>query len=172
MPARYRFDTTWRARAEPAIVWDVLYDVPSYPEWWPEVKRVVERRAHEAYELSVRSILPYRLTFTLHQRDADRDGGLLDAELRGELAGFSRWTIRPAPAGSILRYEQEVVTTPPLFNVLAPLARPAFVANHAWMMRSGERGLQTFLAGHRFGREGPRGRHQEAARRRGQAAER
>lgn len=147
-------------------MWDVLYDVPSYPEWWPQVKRVSDLTG-ENYEIVARSFLPYDLVFTLGQNVADRDGGVLEAELRGDLDGFSRWSIRPARAGSVLVYEQEVVTTGWIFNALAPVARPAFEANHAWMMRSGERGLRTFMAGHRFGREGPLGEHQEKARRAG-----
>jgi hypothetical protein len=34
---------------------------------------------------------------------------------------------------------------------LLPIARPAFRANHALMMRRGERGLRTYLAGFEHG---------------------
>ena len=161
---RYRFESVWRVRADPGSVWDVLYDVPSYPEWWPQVKAVTELRREESYRVVVRSLLPYTLEFTLGQSVAERDQGVLEASLSGELEGFSRYTIRPAPAGSVLRFAEEVLTRKPILNRLAPLARPAFEMNHWWMMRNGERGLRTFMAGLRFAKEGPRGRHQELRR--------
>jgi polyketide cyclase/dehydrase/lipid transport protein len=158
----YRFQATWRVRAAPGDVWDVLYDVPSYPDWWPQVKHVSELIGEETYDVQVRSALPYLLRFTLGQSLADRDAGILEADLRGDLDGFSRYTIREARAGSVLHYEQEVVTTKGLLNLLEPIARPTFVANHWWMMRSGERGLRAFMAGHRFATHGPKGEHHGA----------
>ena len=172
-PVRYAFETFWRVRAEPGDVWDVLYDVPSYPHWWPQVREVGELSGEtETYDVLVRSVLPYDLRFRLSQRVADRATGILEAGLHGDLEGFSRWSIRPARAGAILRFEEEVVTTRRLFNVLAPVARPAFVGNHWWMMRSGEIGLQTFMSGYRFGRQGPIGKHQQVARARAKRAQR
>ena len=37
----------------------------------------------------------------------------------------------------------------PLLRRLELIARPAFKANHSRMMRDGERGLRTYLAGYR-----------------------
>lgn len=161
---QYRFEATWRIRAAAGDVWDVLYDVPSYPDWWPQVKHVSELIGEESYDVTVRSLLPYVLRFTLGQSLADRDAGVLQADLRGDLDGFSRFTIREAPAGSVLYYAQEVETTRSILNVLEPVARPTFVANHWWMMRGGERGLATFMAGHRFAKAGPKGEHHRARR--------
>ena len=45
-------------------------------------------------------------------------------------------------------FDEEVVTTKRTLNVLAPVARPLFKLNHEFMMRHGEAGLRTFLAGH------------------------
>ncbi|MGI8806288.1 MAG: hypothetical protein ACR2KK_00255 [Acidimicrobiales bacterium] len=46
-----------------------------------------------------------------------------------------------------------MVTHRRLLNVLAPAARPAFVANHALMMRHGRAGLANFMAGFSLGGE-------------------
>src|SRR5688500_6263985 len=144
---RYHFESTWPIRADASAVWDVLYDVPSYPSWWPEVKHVGELNG-ETYDVIVRSLLPYNLRFTLGQSVADRGRGLLEAALRGDIDGSSRWTIRPAPAGAVVHFGEEVVTRKAILNALEAVARPGFRANHFWMMRNGERGLATFMAGH------------------------
>ena len=44
-----------------------------------------------------------------------------------------------------------MVANKALLRRLAPIARPAFRANHALMMRHGERGLRTYLAGFEHG---------------------
>jgi hypothetical protein len=38
-----------------------------------------------------------------------------------------------------------------LLDVLAPIARPGFKANHALMMRHGQQGLRTYMAGYSRG---------------------
>ena len=80
---------------------------------------------------------------------------LFEATMTGDLEGFSRWTIKPGPEGSVMRFDEEVTTNKRSLNLLAPIARPAFKANHTFMMRHGEAGLRTFLAGLRLGRQLP-----------------
>jgi hypothetical protein len=94
-----------------------------------------------------RSLLPYELRFVSRQRRGPHPHGVIDAELRGDLEGFARFTVVDADAGCHLLYDQEVVTNKGMLRTLAPLARPAFRANHALMMRHGEQGLRTFMAG-------------------------
>jgi hypothetical protein len=77
----------------------------------------------------------------------DVDGGLLEANLIGDLEGFSRWTITPDGAGATAVFDEDVVATKRLLRVLAPVARPGFRANHWLMMRHGEAGLRVYLAG-------------------------
>jgi hypothetical protein len=80
-----------------------------------------------------------------------RDAGarILEANMSGDLDGFSRWTISSAPNGTSAVFEEEVVATKTLLRRLELIARPAFKANHTKMMRDGERGLRTYLAGYR-----------------------
>lgn len=151
---RYRFASLWRVAALPDDAFTALLDVPSYPAWWPQVKRVRQVPGRR-YEVTMRSVLPITLTVELEQVAVDRAGGLLDARLTGDLDGRARWTIETTPVGSELRFDEDVVTTRPLMNALAPVARAAFVANHWLMMRAGERGLRVLLAGYRLGREPP-----------------
>ena len=45
-------------------------------------------------------------------------------------------------------FEEEVTATKALLRYLAPVARPAFRANHTLMMRHGQAGLRVYLAGY------------------------
>ena len=93
-------------------------------------------------------MLPYDLVFTTHQTRRDPQARVLEAHLAGDLEGFSRWTIQEFPEGSRATFEEEVVANKKLLQRLDPVARPAFRANHKLMMKHGERGLRTYLAGY------------------------
>jgi hypothetical protein len=132
-------------------VFEVLRDLERYPEWWPEVRQVSRGDGPEV-DMMARSLLPYELRFTTKEGTVDAVAGVIEGLLSGDLEGFSRWTITADGSGSRLTYDQEVVTHKRLLDVLAPVARPFFKANHTLMMRHGEAGLRTFLAGYRMGR--------------------
>jgi hypothetical protein len=71
---------------------------------------------------------------------------VLEATLSGDLDGFSRWTITAVDGGTVAVFEEEVETTKRALRLLAPVARPAFRANHWLMMRHGQAGLQARLS--------------------------
>jgi hypothetical protein len=148
---RYEFQSVWTMDATPADVYDALEELGDYPLWWPEVKEVV-RIDDTRYRLRCRSLLPYDLRFVTEQARRDRDAGVLEAKMEGDLEGFSRWTISADGTGSRLVFDEVVITNKRMLNLLAPLARPAFKANHALMMRNGKRGLTAYLGGFRRGR--------------------
>ena len=150
---RYRFRSTWRVDASPADVYAVLHELADYPVWWPEV-RVADQVSDDTFELTCRSLLPYDLVFRTSQEREDPDAGVLEARLTGDLDGFSRWTISSSGSGTVAVFEEEVEATKALLRRLAPVARPAFTGNHWLMMRHGQAGLRTFLAGYQRGRLG------------------
>jgi uncharacterized protein YndB with AHSA1/START domain len=147
----YVFRSEWRIDAPPADVYAVLHELPDYPAWWPEV-RTTEEVGEQAYRLTCRSTLPYDLVFVTTQARQDPEAGVLEANLAGDLDGFSRWTITASGTGSLAVFEEEVDATKPLLRRLAAVARPAFKANHSLMMRHGQAGLRTYVAGYRLGR--------------------
>lgn len=146
--SRYEFSSTWHLAAAPDDVYAVLERLPDYPLWWPQVRSVTPR-GHDAYELVCRSSLPYELRFTTRQSVRDSSRRVLEAAMNGDLEGFSRWTIGVDSNGTTATFDEEVVATKALLRRLEPLARPAFKVNHSRMMRDGERGLRTYLAGYR-----------------------
>ena len=92
-------------------------------------------------------MLPYNLVFESIQDRRDPDEGVLEARLVGDLDGFSRWT-NPLIAIVTAVFEEEVTATKALLRYLAPVARPAFRANHTLMMQHGQAGLRVYLAGY------------------------
>lgn len=82
----------------------------------------------------------------------DPHAGILEARLTGDLAGVIRWTIEPAADGCLITFDEDVGTTKATLNRLAPVVRPAYIANHFLMMAHGQAGLRTFLAGYALAR--------------------
>ena len=149
---RYHFVSHWTASAPVDAAYAAIYAVARYPVWWPEVKEVRQLSADHLW-LRTRSVLPYDLAFRLDRTIADPVAGVLEAVLRGDLEGRIRWTIGTAEEGCRITFDEDVVTNKRALNAFAPIARPAFVANHALMMAHGQAGLRTFLAGYTLGRE-------------------
>jgi len=152
--SKYRFRSVWRVGASAPDAFSVLSCVEDYVDWWPEV-REVRRLSDESFELRCRSVLPYDLVFVSTQARVDPTARVLRATLTGDLNGYSRWTIYPETEGSLLIFDEEVTLGKESLRRIAPIARPAFRANHKIMMSSGERGLRTYLAGYERGQKTP-----------------
>lgn len=148
---RYHFVSHWTVDAPPSAAYAAIYEVVRYPAWWPEVKEA--RKLDEDHLwMRTRSILPYDLAFELERTIADPGAGVLEARLTGDLEGVIRWTIEGTRDGCRITFDEDVVTNKATLNRLAPIVRPAYVANHALMMAHGQSGLRTFLAGYALAR--------------------
>lgn len=141
----YRFMSEWRLDRPCDEVFHALQDLLSYPSWWPEVKKVTMEDGSSA-TVAIRAMLPYSLRFQLDQQRVDAEQGVLQASMSGDLEGWSRWSIFPGEGECLLKFEEEVRVNRPLLKALSPIARPLLRANHAVMMRRGERGLRRFLS--------------------------
>ncbi|MFE4970533.1 SRPBCC family protein [Kitasatospora sp. NPDC056651] len=154
-PNHYRFRGVWRLAAPASAVYAALEDVRSYPLWWPEV-REVRPTGEDSGDVVVRALLPYRLVIGLATSRRDPAAGVLEAAMRGDLAGWSRFTVTPdgtgradgtGGTGSRVLFEEESRPGKPLLRRLALPLHPLFRVNHAVMMRRGRRGLAAYLAG-------------------------
>ena len=148
---RYVFHSDWDIDAPVDDVYAVIRDQSTYVKWWKEVREATDL-GDDRCRVRARSSLPIYLDFTASLGSEDRDRGFLEARLEGDLEGFVRWQLSPRGDGTHISYDQEVLTNKLLINALSPIARPAFRANHWLMMRNGEKGLNTFMAGVRFDR--------------------
>jgi len=144
---RYVFRSTWHVNARYDDVCAVLADVTTYPLWWPEVKSV-EPVGDGRYRMVARSLLPYELRFVSEEQNGGRTAGVIEARLAGDLEGFARFRVEDLGASCRMVYDQEVETHRAVLNALAPIARLPFRFNHWLMMRHGEAGLRTFMAGY------------------------
>ncbi|MFE7589317.1 SRPBCC family protein [Kitasatospora sp. NPDC057512] len=162
-PNHYRFRGVWRLAAPVSAVYAALEDVRSYPLWWPEI-REVRPTGEDSGDVVVRALLPYRLVIGLAAKRRDPAAGVLEVAMRGDLAGWSRFTVTPdlvggadgpggprgacgpGGAGSRVLFEEDTRPGKPLLRRLALPLHPLFRANHAVMMRRGRRGLAAYLA--------------------------
>lgn len=140
MPRQFRFTAGWDHPAEPGRVVEALADIGAYPQWWPQV-RAVRRLDERTVRAVCRSFLPFTLDLVLTQVVEDRVAGLLEADIGGDLTGWSRWTLEAYAGGTRLGYEQEVDVASPGLARAARHLGPLLEANHAWMMRGARRGL-------------------------------
>jgi hypothetical protein len=146
----YRFVNVWHLEFRPEEVYRGLEDIARYPRWWPEVRRV-DRVDDDTVRIVARSLLPYSLTFEATDSRQDEQAGVLEVAMKGDLEGFSRWTVESGRTGTRARFEEEVIARKDSLRRLAFVARPFFRWNHTLMMRNGRRGLAVYLAGYRAG---------------------
>ncbi|MDO0916340.1 SRPBCC family protein [Streptomyces sp. DT2A-34] len=155
--SHYRFRSLWALPAPPATVYGLLEQAEDYPCWWPQVREVT-KVSDTTGVITIRSVLPYDMTFTACEVRRDPEAGVLEIAMSGDIDGWARWTVTSQGGGSIARYDQVVAVNKPLLRRFAVPGRPVFRANHWLMMRAGRRGLVAHLAGgHHGGRQGGHG---------------
>jgi ribosome-associated toxin RatA of RatAB toxin-antitoxin module len=138
---RYRFRSEWLLPATPDRVFNALADLGDYVLWWPEIKQVA-RVDEDSATITCRATLPFELVFTTTRSREDRDDRVLEATLRGDLEGTTRWTIRSAADDTTVAvFDEDVVARKRLLRAFSPVARPVFGWNHEVMMRHGHAGL-------------------------------
>ena len=144
--ADYRFLTTWIVAAPIERVWDVIYAIERWPEWWEGVERVTELHHGEGdgegtvYRHVWRSKIPYAVEFDVTVTSVERPH-VIAARAEGGLAGTGTFRLFESPLGTAVTYDWAVRTTKPWMNAVAPLGRPLFAWNHHSVMRQGGVGL-------------------------------
>ena len=148
--AEYRFLTTWVVDAPIDRVWEAIYAIERWPEWWRGVERVDELFHGEGngegtiYRHVWRSAIPYAVTFTVTVTRVE-EPYLIEARAEGGLEGTGTFRLFASPGGTAVTYDWAVRTTKSWMNAVAPLARPAFAWNHHAVMKSGGKGLARLL---------------------------
>lgn len=147
----YHLLTIWRIEAPLEAVYAAIQNSLGWPDWWPGVQQAEQVQAGEAdginsvWRYRWQGDLPYQVVFAVR---ATRIEPLLAIEgtASGDLDGVGRWHFSREGAVSVVRYEWQVHSTRWWMNLIAPLARPIFVRNHARLMTQGAEGLARLLA--------------------------
>ncbi|AOK15867.1 polyketide cyclase [Burkholderia cepacia] len=148
--AEYRFSTTWRVDAPLAAVWDAIYQVDRWPDWWKGAVRTVEIEPGDArgvgalHRYTWKGALPYRLTFDMRVRRVEPRHAL-EGRASGAIEGDGCWSFAVDGERTIVRYDWHIRTHVRWMNRLEPLGRPLFRWNHDVVMRAGARGLAQLL---------------------------
>jgi uncharacterized protein YndB with AHSA1/START domain len=147
---RYELISHWHLAAAIDRVWDALYDVGAWPQWWQYVLAVdeVEKGSPSGVGAVRRfrwgSALPYQLSFMMRTTVVERPH-LLEGEASGELKGLGRWTLRADAGRTRVQYDWQVETGRAWMSALAPVLAPVFRWNHGKVMAAGARGLAQHL---------------------------
>ncbi|NKQ58794.1 polyketide cyclase [Amycolatopsis sp. K13G38] len=136
----YRFRDVWLVPAPAPAVFQAVVDLAGYPQWWPDVRSVVQIDEDTA-EIVCQATLPYRLVVRMRRAEENETAGRLAVHLDGDLRGSLAARVSSHAIGAMLDIHQDVVATKHLLRMFAPVARPLFRVNHALMMRRGRRGL-------------------------------
>ena len=135
----------WHLHAPGGQVYAALADIEGYLSWWPQVRQIQRIDARTA-RVRIRSLLPYTLDLVLHRVVQDKAHGLLRVDIEGDLQGWCAWQISAEGAGTRAEFSQEVDVTVSMLKRAPQATRPLLRGNHAYMMRSGERGLVSHLS--------------------------
>ncbi|QEW02997.1 hypothetical protein [Microbacterium lushaniae] len=148
---RYDFTSRWRVAAEAPLCWAAAERMlrPGAATWWPGV-RVADAPSRmapgERITLVVRSPFGYRLRVHLTLVDVS-PGRRLVVRSGGDLAGAGTVDLIPVGAAATeITLRWQVSTRRWWMNATATVLHPAFVAAHAVVMRTGERGLRREVA--------------------------
>ncbi len=146
----YNLTTHWRLQGKLEAVWEILSKPQLWPKWWPYVEQVSIFYAGDSSGLGAihchrwKTCLPYRLQFTL-ETTRTKIPVFVETRVSGDLRGVGRCRLRSAGPVTLVRFDWHVHTTKYWMNLLAPVARPVFVWNHARVMAAGETALQCLL---------------------------
>lgn len=148
--SEYRLLTIWRIEAPLPEVYAAIHNTPRWPHWWPGVEKVEQISAgkadgiHSVWRYVWQGQLPYQVMFEAcpTRIEAQR---LIEGSTRGDLEGTGRWQFsRRGPISTVSCY-WHVHSTRWWMNLLAPLARPLFIHNHAHIMTQGGQALARLL---------------------------
>jgi hypothetical protein len=143
--AQYSFLTTWILAAPRDAVWDAIYEIERWPEWWRGVEKVEKLESGDGngvgslYRHEWRSVIPYPVRFETRITRIE-----LPHLIEADAAGTGRWRFFGGRETAVT-YEWNVRTTRPWMNLLAPVARPVFRWNHNVVMHQGGEGLAALL---------------------------
>jgi Polyketide cyclase / dehydrase and lipid transport len=142
MANEYVFVDEWDVAAPQEVVYGLLVDARTYPEWWKPVYLAVEGDERETRH-HFKGRLPYTLKMQARLVDEDRPHRF-DVEVTGDLRGHARWTFTRTDGSTHVRWDWKVYADRPLLRYLTPILRPLFRWNHSWAVKRAIEGLEPY----------------------------
>jgi hypothetical protein len=145
---QYHLASRWTFAAPVGAVWAELSRPELWPTWWKGVQavRLLEQgdgNGLGAYrEMSWRGLFPARLRFKLRTVKIE-PRALIETMADGQLTGMGRWQLVRAGAGTEVQHDWIVNVSVPDVPVLSALAGLLFRWNYHWLMKAGQRGLES-----------------------------
>jgi hypothetical protein len=138
----YVFVDEWDVDAPQEIVYDIVADARTYPEWWQPVYIAVEGDERVTEHL-FKGRLPYTLKMRAELVREDRPRQF-EVSVDGDLRGKGIWTFAPRNGGTHVRWDRIVFADRPLLRYLTPVLRPLFRWNHAWAVARARERLEPY----------------------------
>lgn len=143
----YVFVDEWDVDAPRDVVFDVLADATTYPEWWRPVYFSVEADGPVAVDQvsqhHFKGKLPYTLRMRARMTGFERPRRF-EVAVDGDLRGRGIWTFEERAGGTHVRWDWIVFADKPLLRVLTPVLRPLFRWNHNWAVERAKAGLEPY----------------------------
>jgi hypothetical protein len=151
----YHFLTSWRLKASPEEVYDIIGQPLEYPRWWPSVYLDCRETASgspngtgRCVQFHTKGWLPYTLHWQACTTEAVPSARIaFDAS--GDFTGRGIWSFLENGAFTDITFEWNITAGKPLLRYLTPVMRPVFEANHRWAMQQGEISLREELIRYR-----------------------
>lgn len=154
----YRLLTIWRIEAPLEELYAAIHNSMHWPDWWPSVQKVEQAASGDADGINnVRRYfwqgqLPYQVVFEVRTTRIEKLVAI-EGTAQGDLEGIGRWHFSRQGTVSIVSYEWHVRSTRWWMNLLATVARPMIIRNHALIMAQGGEGLARLLKSPLVGQE-------------------
>lgn len=145
MQTHLHFSYEWHLAATPTVVWQVLTQLETWPEWWSAVTAVKQTsggntRGEGAVLSSLwKGWLSRPIAIEMRTLVAE-ENVLLVTKSSGELQGLGRWELKEIPVGVTVRYTGEVRLTP-FLQWFYPVLKPFMNLHYQHTMRTGAQGM-------------------------------
>jgi hypothetical protein len=144
-PYYYAFETRWHFQCPRAVVWDVLKNPETWPDFWKDLKSahvLVADPLTTEWAMKAPSGYELRYVTTAYQVIP---GELLAAHTSGQLVGEGKWILADGGKGTDMTILWNVCPTRWWMRLMNPALRKFFASNHVKVMANGEKAFRTML---------------------------
>src|ERR1043166_7734457 len=145
--AEYCFFDHWLVDGHIEDVAQLLLNTANMSEWWPQISRIIVAQAggpdgmSRSFAARTFGFMPYELAVRFDVVEV-KFPHRFAVEIAGDLQGHGSGNLRQDGSQVVVDFESTIRVARPALRLLSLIARPAMYANHCWLMRQGECGLQ------------------------------